>query len=135
MRLLARLAVEPIQDSLKDGTYTIDDGASGTGGILTVTQEEFDKVAREPGKKIKTLIFGQELQDDTYATCKADLMISGNIKKFTYRLGASEHQFIACGSTISQDGHAGEKFDFCVMNPPFGTPWKEDLKNWGIGDK
>ncbi len=135
VRLLARLAVEPIKDSLKDGTYTIYDGASGTGGILTVTQEEFDKVARETGKKIKTLIFGQELQDDTYATCKADLMISGNIKKFTYRLGASEHQFIACGSTISQDGHAGEKFDFCVMNPPFGTPWKEDLKNWGIGDK
>ena len=135
VRLLARLAVEPIQDSLKDGTYTIYDGASGTGGILTVTQEEFDKVARETGKKIKTLIFGQELQDDTYATCKADLMISGNIKKFTYRLGASEHQFIACGSTISQDGHAGEKFDFCVMNPPFGTPWKEDLKNWGVGDK
>ena len=135
VRLLARLAVEPIKDSLKDGTYTIYDGASGTGGILTVTQEEFDKVARETSKKIKTLIFGQELQDDTYATCKADLMISGNIKKFTYRLGASEHQFIACGSTISQDGHAGEKFDFCVMNPPFGTPWKEDLKNWGIGDK
>ena len=135
VRLLARLAVEPIKDSLKDGTYTIYDGASGTGGILTVTQEEFDKVARETGKKIKTLIFGQELQPDTYATCKADLMISGNIKKFTYRLGASEHQFIACGSTISQDGHAGEKFDFCVMNPPFGTPWKEALKNWGIGDK
>ena len=135
VRLLARLAVEPIKDSLKDGTYTIYDGASGTGGILTVTQEEFDKVARETGKKIKTLIFGQELQDDTYATCKADLMISGNIKKFTYRLGASEHQFIASGSTISQDGHAGEKFDFCVMNPPFGTPWKEDLKNWGVGDK
>ncbi|MBP5284781.1 MAG: SAM-dependent DNA methyltransferase [Kiritimatiellae bacterium] len=135
VRLLARLAVEPVKDSLKDGTYTIYDGASGTGGILTVTQEEFDKIAAETGRKIKTMIFGQELQDDTYATCKADLMISGNIKKFTYRLGSTDHQYIACGSTISQDGHAGEKFDFCVMNPPFGTPWKEDLKNWGIGDK
>lgn len=135
VRLLARLAVEPVKDSLKDGTYTIYDGASGTGGILTVTQEEFDKIAAETGRKIKTMIFGQELQDDTYATCKADLMISGNIKRFTYRLGSADHQYIACGSTISQDGHAGEKFDFCVMNPPFGTPWKEDLKNWGIGDK
>ena len=135
VRLLARLAVEPIKDQLKDGTYSIYDGASGTGGILTVTQEEFDKVAKETGKKIKTMIFGQELQDDTYATCKADLMISGNIKKFTYRLGGVDHQYIECGSTISQDKHAGEKFDFCVMNPPFGTPWKEDLKNWGIGDK
>lgn len=135
VRLLARLAVEPVKDALKDGTYTIYDGASGTGGIVTVTQEEFDKVAKETGKKIRTLIFGQELQDDTYATCKADLMISGNIRKFTYRIGSTDHQYIACGSTISQDGHAGETFDFCVMNPPFGTPWKEDLKNWGIGDK
>ncbi len=135
VRLLARLAVEPVRDTLADGTYTIYDGASGTGGILTVTQEVFDRVAAETGRKIKTLIFGQELQDDTYATCKADLMISGSMEKFTYRLGSSDHQYIACGSTISQDGHAGEKFDFCVMNPPFGTPWKEDLKNWGLGDK
>lgn len=135
VRLLARLAVEPVKDALKDGTYTIYDGASGTGGILTVTQEEFDKLALKTGRKIKTMIFGQELQDDTYATCKADLMISGNINKFTYRIGSTDHQYIASGSTISQDGHAGEKFDFCVMNPPFGTPWKEDLKNWGIGDK
>ena len=135
VRLLARLAVEPVQSSLKDGTYTIYDGASGTGGILTVTQEEFEKFAQKTGRKIKTMIFGQELQDDTYATCKADLMISGNINKFTYRIGSTDHQYIATGSTISQDGHAGEKFDFCVMNPPFGTPWKEDLKNWGVGDK
>ena len=135
VRLLARLAVEPVKGSLKDGTYTIYDGASGTGGILTVTQEEFAKVAAETGRKIKTMIFGQELQDDTYATCKADLMISGTIRKFTYRLGSADHPYIACGSTISQDGHAGEKFDFCVMNPPFGTPWKEDLKNWGVADK
>ena len=135
VRLLARLAVEPVQHSLKDGTYTIYDGASGTGGILTVTQEEFEKLAKKTGRKIKTMIFGQELQDDTYATCKADLMISGNINKFTYRIGSTDHQYIASGSTISQDGHAGEKFDFCVMNPPFGTPWKEDLKNWGVGDK
>ena len=135
VRLLARLAVEPVKDALKPGTYSIYDGASGTGGILTVTQEVFAKVARETGKTINTLIFGQELQDDTYATCKADLMISGTIKKFTYNAGAGERQYIACGSTISQDGHPGEQFDFCVMNPPFGTPWKEDLKNWGLGDK
>ncbi len=135
VRLLARLAVEPIKETLTSGTYSIYDGASGTGGILTVTQEEFDRVARESGKKIKTLVFGQELQDDTYATCKADLMISGNIKNFSYRLGSVDHQYIACGSTISEDGHAGETFDFCVMNPPFGTPWKEDLRRWGIGDK
>ena len=136
VNLLARLAVEPIQDALVDGgVYTIYDGASGTGGILTVTQSVFDRVAKATGKTLRTKIFGQELQDDTYATCKADLMISGNIEKFTYQTEGRTLQYIAHGSTISQDGHAGECFDFCVMNPPFGTPWKEDLRLWGLGDK
>ena len=135
VRLLADLAVVPIKDKLTDNTYHIYDGACGTGGILTIAQEEMERIAKEQGKDIKVSIFGQELQPDTYATCKADLMISGNINKFTYRLDSGEHQYIAFGSTISQDGHAGEKYDFCISNPPFGTPWKEDLKNWGLDDK
>ena len=135
VRLLGQLAVEPIKDKITDNTYTIYDGACGTGGILTIAQEEIERIATEEGRRVRTSIFGQELQPDTYATCKADLMISGNINKFSYRLGSVDHQYIAFGSTISQDGHAGEKFDFCISNPPFGTPWKEDLKNWGIGDK
>ena len=135
VRLLAQLAIEPIKDKITDNTYTIYDGACGTGGILTIAQEEIARIAKQEGKRVKTSIFGQELQPDTYATCKADLMISGNISKFSYRLGTVDHQYIAFGSTISQDGHAGEKFDFCISNPPFGTPWKEDIKNWGFGDK
>lgn len=135
VNLLARLAVEPIQDRLEDGVYSIYDGASGTGGILSVTREVFDAIAAKNGRKLVTKIFGQELQDDTYATCKADLMISGNMDHFSYQIGSTTHQYIASGSTISEDGHAGECFDFCVMNPPFGTPWKEDLRNWGISDK
>jgi type I restriction enzyme M protein len=135
VRLLGQLAIEPVKDKIADNTYTIYDGACGTGGILTIAQEEIERIAKETGKRVRTSIFGQELQPDTYATCKADLMISGNINKFTYRLGTVDHQYIAFGSTISQDGHAGETFDFCISNPPFGTPWKEDLKNWGIGDK
>lgn len=135
VRLLGQLAIEPVKGKITDNTYTIYDGACGTGGILTIAQEEIERIANEQGKKVRTAIFGQELQPDTYATCKADLMISGNISKFTYRLGTVDHQYIAFGSTISQDGHAGETFDFCISNPPFGTPWKEDLKNWGFGDK
>ena len=129
------LSVEPVKDQLRDKTYSVYDGACGTGGILTVTQEEFLQVAEQAGRKLNVMIFGQELQDNTYATCKADLMISGNIPSFTYHLNGVPHQYIANGSTISEDGHAGEKFDFCVSNPPFGTPWKEDLKKWGLGDK
>ena len=135
VRLLGQLAIEPIKDKITDNTYTIYDGACGTGGILTIVQEEIERIANEEGKRVRTSIFGQELQPDTYATCKADLMISGNINKFSYRLGSVDYQYIAFGSTISQDGHAGEKFDFCISNPPFGTPWKEDLKKWGIEDK
>lgn len=135
VRLLGQLAIEPVKDKITDNTYTIYDGACGTGGILTIAQEEIERIAQETGKRIRTNIFGQELQPDTYATCKADLMISGNINKFQYRIGSVDHDYIAFGSTISQDGHAGEAFDFCISNPPFGTPWKEDLKNWGLGDK
>lgn len=135
VRLLAMLAVQPVKDKITDNTYSVYDGACGTGGILTIAKEEFENIVKDTDKKVKVSIFGQELQPDTYATCKADLMISGGINKFNYRIGSVDHQYIAFGSTISQDGHSGEGFDFCISNPPFGTPWKEDLKNWGISDK
>lgn len=135
VRLLADLAILPVADKLKDTTYSIYDGACGTGGILTVSQEEIEKVAKERGKNVSIQIFGQELQEDTYATCKADLMMSGNVRSFTYHLGGQAHQYIAWGSTISEDGHSGETFDFCISNPPFGTPWKKDLENLGIPEK
>lgn len=102
VRLLGQLAIEPIKDKIEDNTYTIYDGACGTGGILSIAQEEIERIANEQGKKVRTAIFGQELQPDTYATCKADLMISGNISRFTYRLGTVDHQYIAFGSTISR---------------------------------
>ena len=81
VRLLGQLAIEPIKDKLEDNTYTIYDGACGTGGILSIAQEEIERIAKEEGKRVRTSIFGQELQPDTYATCKADLMISGNINR------------------------------------------------------
>jgi type I restriction enzyme M protein len=62
-------------------------------------------------------------------------MISGNIKAFQYQYGAEQREYIAYDSTISRDGHAGETFDFCISNPPFGTPWKEDLKKRGLDEK
>ena len=135
VKLLADLTILPIADKLENSTYTIYDGACGTGGILSVAKEKILDMARERDKKIKIHIFGQELMPDTYATCKADIMISGQIKSFSYSLNKQQRDYIAFGSTVSQDGHIGETYDFCISNPPFGTAWKEDLKNWGISDK
>jgi len=135
VKLLADLAVLPIADKITDNTYHIYDGACGTGGILTIAQERIQEIAKAHDKRVAVNIFGQELQPDTYATCKADLMISGNIKAFQYIKGAEQREYIAFDSTISRDGHAGETFDFCISNPPFGTPWKEDLKKRGLDEK
>lgn len=135
VKLLADLAVIPIADQITDNTYKIYDGACGTGGILTIAQERIQEIAEQRDKRVKVNIYGQELQPETYATCKADLMISGEIKSFQYMYGTQQREYIAFDSTISRDGHAGETFDFCISNPPFGTPWKEDLKKRGLGEK
>ena len=135
VKLLADLAIMPIADRIENSTYSIYDGACGTGGILTIAQERIAEVAKRYGKEVQTEIFGQELTPETFATCKADLMISGNIKSFQYPFGTEQREYITFDSTISRDGHSGETFDFCISNPPFGTPWKEDLKKRGLGEK
>ncbi len=135
VKLLADLAVLPIADKITDTTYSIYDGACGTGGILTIAQERILEIAKQHDKRVQVDIYGQELTPETYATCKADLMISGNIESFQYQMGTQPREYIAFDSTISRDGHAGETFDFCISNPPFGTPWKEDLKKRGLSEK
>lgn len=135
VNLLADIAMLPVADKITDTTYSIYDGACGTGGILTIAQERISQIAKEKGKNVNINIYGQELLADTYATCKADLMISGHVKSFQYQYAGSEREYIAFDSTISRDGHAGETFDFCISNPPFGTPWKEDLKKRGLTEK
>lgn len=124
--LMAEIAFVPIMDKITDSSYLIYDGACGTGGILSVSEERLQQLSEARGKRINTHIFGQELQPETYATCKSDLLIKGD---------GEEANNISFGSTISEDGKAGMKFDFCISNPPFGTPWKRDLENWGLKDK
>lgn len=124
--LMAEIAFVPIMDKITDSSYLIYDGACGTGGMLSVSEERLQQLAEACGKRINTHIFGQELQPETYATCKSDLLIKGD---------GEEANNISFGSTISEDGKAGMKFDFCISNPPFGTPWKRDLENWGLKDK
>ena len=131
VRVLADLAILPIREKLKKGTYEIYDGACGTGGILSISEEAF----RELGPRIDTNIYGQELQPDTYAICKAEIMIAGKNKPLDYSFNGIRRERFAFGSTISQNGHEGKYFDFCISNPPFGTPYKKDLENWGFTKK
>lgn len=133
VNLLADLAILPVADSLKNGGYDFYDGACGTGGILSLAQDRTAEIAKERGMRLKTYLYGQELQPETFATCKADLMLSGHSTDFIYRHAGINRLRFANGSTISEDGHPGKKFDFCISNPPFGTPWKSDLERWGFG--
>lgn len=126
VELMGDLAFTPVVDKIIDNTYQIYDGATGTGGILSASEERIKYLAQKHGKKISTHIYGQELQPETFATCKADLLIKGE---------GEEAKNIVFGSTISQDGHSGKTFDFLISNPPFGTPWKKELENWGFKDK
>lgn len=131
VKLLADLAVVPVADKLENRPYAVYDGACGTGGILSIAQERIAEL--KPNATIH--LFGQELQPETFATCKADMMISGVLPQTGYSLKGSARKYIAFGSTISEDGHPGETYDFCISNPPFGTPWKEDLRKKGLTDK
>lgn len=135
VKLLADLAFIPVADRMRNGGYEIYDGACGTGGILSVAQDRLEDIAGERGMRLKTYLFGQELQPETFATCKADLMLSGHSQDFTYRQGGVMRYRFVNGSTISDDGHPGKNFDFCISNPPFGTPWKKDFEVWGSPKK
>jgi len=131
--LMADIAVLPVADRLRSATYKVYDGACGTGGILSIAEERILEQASIHGKQVKIDLYGQELQPETFATCKADLMLStSNVNMFTYKHAGQDRARFFCGSTISNDGHPGMKFDFCISNPPFGTPWKADMEAWGL---
>lgn len=122
VELITDLAFVPIKDQIQDTTYRIYDGACGTGGMLTVAEQRIREIATHYGKRVSIHLYGQENADETYAIAKSDMLVKGE---------GSQSNNIFFGSTISNDGFAGETFDFCLSNPPFGTPWKTDLKAWG----
>ena len=122
VELMTDLAFVPVKDKIQSTTYRIYDGACGTGGMLTVAESRIHEVAKEYGKSVSIHLYGQENADETYAIAKSDMLVKGE---------GSQSNNIFFGSTISNDGFSGETFDFMLSNPPFGTPWKTDLKAWG----
>lgn len=120
--LMADLVIVPVADKIKDATYSCYDGACGTGGMLTVAQDRLMHVAKRRGKEVSIHLFGQEVQPETYAICKADMLLKGD---------GDQAEHIAYGSTLSSDGNASRQFDFMLANPPYGKSWKTDAEKMG----
>ena len=122
VRLMADLIFLPIADQIESGTYLVYDGACGTGGMLTVAEERLQKLAEDAGKEVSIHLYGQEVQPETYAIAKADLLLKGE---------GTEAENIKYGSTLSADGFISDQFDFMLSNPPYGKSWKTDLERMG----
>ena len=93
--------------------------------MLTVAQERLQDLAREHGKEVSIHLYGQEVNPETYAITKADLLLQGE---------GGEAENMAYGSTLSQDGFRSHRFDFMLSNPPYGKSWKTDLERMGGKD-
>ena len=123
--LMAKLVLLPVADQIDSGTYLVYDGACGTGGMLTVAEETLTRIAGQRGKQVATHLYGQEINSETYAIAKADLLLKGEGKAADNIIGGPEH------STLSNDAFPSREFDFMLSNPPYGKSWKNDLERLG----
>ena len=128
VKLMAKLLFLPIADEIESGTYLLYDGALGTGGMLTVAEETLQELARQHGKQVATHLYGQEINAETYAICKADLLLKGEGDAADNIIGGPEH------STLANDAFPSREFDFMLSNPPYGKSWKSDLERMGGKD-
>ena len=122
VELMADLIFYPIADQIKDATYSCYDGACGTGGMLTVAQDRLLTLAKRRSKKVSIHLFGQEINPETYAMCKADMLLKGD---------GDQAENISFGSTLSSDKNPSRRFDFMLSNPPYGKSWKTDADKLG----
>lgn len=128
VRLVANLVFLPVADQLKSGTYLLYDDACGTGGMLTVAEQTLAALGTQRGLQIDSRLYGQEINPETYAICKADMLIKGEGENADHIVGGAEW------STLSHDAFPGQEFDFMVANPPYGKSWKKDLEALGGKD-
>jgi type I restriction enzyme M protein len=125
VKLMAKLLFLPIADEIESGTYLLYDAACGTGGMLTVAEETLQELAAQHGKQVATHLYGQEINAETYAICKADLLLKGEGDAADNIVGGPEH------STLANDAFPSREFDFMLSNPPYGKSWKSDLERLG----
>ena len=125
VKLMAKLVLLPVAEEIESGTYLLYDGACGTGGMLTVAEETLQQLASGHGKEVATHLYGQEINAETYAICKADLLLKGEGEAADNIVGGPEH------STLANDAFPSREFDFMLSNPPYGKSWKTDLERMG----
>jgi type I restriction enzyme M protein len=125
IRLMASLVFLPIASEIESGTYLIYDGACGTGGMLTVAEETLLSLGEQHGKDVSIHLYGQEINSETYAIAKADLLLKGEGEAADNLVGGPEH------STLANDAFPSRQFDFMLSNPPYGKSWKSDLERMG----
>lgn len=114
--LMTHMVFDPIKDKLPP-VMTIYDPACGSGGMLTESQNFIKDEEGEIRAKGDVYLYGKEINDETYAICKSDMMIKGN-----------NPENIRVGSTLSTNEFSGHTFDFMLSNPPYGKSWATDLK-------
>jgi type I restriction enzyme M protein len=125
VKLMAKLLFMPVADLIQSGTYLLYDGSCGTGGMLTVADETLHELAKSRHKEVSIHLFGQEINPETYAICKADLLLKGDGDEAENIVGGADK------STLSADQFRSREFDFMISNPPYGKSWKTDLERMG----
>jgi len=125
VKLMAKLLFLPVAERIQSGTYLLYDGSCGTGGMLTVAEETLQELADDHCKEVSIHLYGQEISDETYAICKADLLLKGEGGAAENIVGGADK------STLSADQFRSREFDFMISNPPYGKSWKTDLERMG----
>jgi type I restriction enzyme M protein len=114
IRLMVRLLFAEHEGDLQgDIVRSVFDPACGTGGMLSIAKEQVEAV--NPSADV--LLFGQEINDQSYAIAKSDFLVTGE-----------DPDNIRLGSSLSQDRFQGQRFDFMLSNPPFGVSWKKERR-------
>ena len=116
VRLMVRMVLNGDKEVINQpgAMRTIYDPACGTGGMLSVAKSY---IVEQVNPHADIMLFGQEVNPETYAICKSDMLIKGDDR---------DANNIKMGSTLSEDGHANAKFDYMISNPPYGKDWKKD---------
>jgi type I restriction enzyme M protein len=124
IKLMTNILFLPVANKIKDKPLSIYDPCVGSGGMLSVAKEFIQSNESKICSNGTIFTFGQEVNPETYALCKADMILKGE-----------KDNKVFFGSTLSNDGFQNDRFDFILTNPPYGKSWKTDEDKLVVGKK